>query len=141
MGSVVTGAVIVVMAIVWLVLSSSRFANWFASTGEPGPEAIQDPAEVSEEQACDSAVETETADADVYGGPLGQDTLTGAYTDEPLLVHDGDDEQVCQTSDKDEIEDAVPGFYGYYFLLFFLTNDIFYMKGLGSGLSLTMDYQ
>ena len=109
MGSVVTGAVIVVMAIVWLVLSSSRFANWFASTGEPGPEAIQDPAEVSEEQSCDSTVETEPADADVYGGPLGQDTLTGAYTDEPLLVHDGYDEQVRQTSDEDEIEDAVPG--------------------------------
>ena len=108
MGSVVTGAVIVVMAIVWLVLSSSRFANWFASTGEPQPEQERAAeAETDVEQVGDA--EPEPVAEDLFEGPLGPESLTGAYTDEPQVLIDGDGGQVCLTSDKDEITDVVPG--------------------------------
>ena len=106
MGSVVTGAVIVVMAIGWLLLSSRRFANWFASTGEPVPEEEQEAAEdVPEEPAGEPSDGPELID-DIFGGPLGPDSLTGAYTDEPVVAGDGGNDMPAaepQTSDETEV--------------------------------------
>ena len=76
-GIPVTGLILAALVIAWLLLSSTRFARWFAATGEPLPEAepVTEPAAVSEEDF----------------GPL-EDTLTGMYEDEnPQPVSGGDD--------------------------------------------------
>ena len=78
-GIPVTGLILAALVIAWLLLSSTRFARWFAATGEPLPEAepvpVTEPAAVPEEDF----------------GPL-EDTLTGMYEDEnPQPVAGGDD--------------------------------------------------
>jgi len=78
-GIPVTGLILAALVIAWLLLSSTRFARWFAATGEPFPEAepvpVTEPAAVPEEDF----------------GPL-EDTLTGMYEDEnPQPVAGGDD--------------------------------------------------
>ena len=82
-GVAVTGAVIVVMAIGWLLLSSTRFAQWFAATGEPKPEA-----EAVAEPVVELSGEPEAMAEDILDGPLGGDSLTEAYMDEPQMPSD-----------------------------------------------------
>ena len=82
-GVAVTGAVIVVMAIGWLLLSSTRFAQWFAATGEPKPEA-----EAVAEPVVELSGEPEAMAEDILDGPLGGDSLTEAYMDEPQMPFD-----------------------------------------------------
>ena len=82
-GVAVTGAVIVVMAIGWLLLSSTRFAQWFAATGEPKPEA-----EAVAEPVVELSGEPEPMAEDILDGPLGGDSLTEAYMDEPQMPSD-----------------------------------------------------
>ena len=77
-GVAVTGALIVVLVIGWMVLSSSRFARWFASTGEP---KLQEE-DVPEEE---SPVEQELPGEYFVEGPLGEEALTEHYTDEPFV--------------------------------------------------------
>ena len=87
-GIPVTGFVLAAFVIAWLLLSSNRFARWFAATGEPLPEAetenepvsAPDPQDGDEPQVEDPYVD-EPADGPV-DGPLGEDSLTGMYTDE-----------------------------------------------------------
>ncbi len=80
-GPSVTGLILAALVIAWLLLSSNRFAHWFAATGEPLPEAVPDQVLVSvpvEEPV--TAPEPEVADPD--SGPLGEDALTDRYEDE-----------------------------------------------------------
>ena len=82
-GVAVTGALIVVMVIGWLLLSSRRFAQWFASTGEPKPETgtVTEP-DVEVPAGPEIVIE------DIMDGPLGEEALTEAYTDEPQVPSD-----------------------------------------------------
>ena len=84
-GVAVTGALIVVMLIGWMVFSSTRFAQWFASTGEP---------KVQEEEIAEpeQPAEQESHFEDFMDGPLGEDSLTGHYTDEPQMSSEMADE-------------------------------------------------
>ena len=82
-GVAVTGALIVVMVIGWLLLSSRRFAQWFASTGEPKPET-----ETVPEPDVEVPAGPEIVIEDIMGGPLGEEALTEAYTDEPQVPSD-----------------------------------------------------
>ncbi|MBQ7812440.1 MAG: DNA translocase FtsK 4TM domain-containing protein [Bacteroidales bacterium] len=80
-GPSVTGLILAALVIAWLLLSSNRFAHWFAATGEPLPEAVPDPVPVSvpvEEPV--TAPEPVVADPD--SGPLGEEALTDRYEDE-----------------------------------------------------------
>ena len=104
-GVAVTGAVIVVMAIGWLLLSSTRFAQWFASTGEPKPEA-----EAVAEPVVELSGEPEAMAEDILDGPLGGDSLTEAYMDEPQMpsddVTDPDDTFIPELIDETFANDA-----------------------------------
>ena len=104
-GVAVTGAVIVVMAIGWLLLSSTRFAQWFAATGEPKPEA-----EAVAEPVVELSGEPEAMAEDILDGPLGGDSLTEAYMDEPQMpsddVTDPDDTFIPELIDETFANDA-----------------------------------
>ena len=104
-GVAVTGAVIVVMAIGWLLLSSTRFAQWFAATGEPKPEA-----EDVAEPVVELSGEPEAMAEDILDGPLGGDSLTEAYMDEPQMpsddVTDPDDTFIPELIDETFVNDA-----------------------------------
>ena len=87
-GIPVTGFVLAAFVIAWLLLSSSRFARWFAATGEPLPETETEDEPVSapdpqdgDEPQVEDPYDDEPADGPV-DGPLGEDSLTGMYTDE-----------------------------------------------------------
>ena len=82
-GVAVTGALIVVMVIGWLLLSSNRFAQWFAATGEPKPET-----ETVTEPIVEVSDEPKVIDEDLLDGPLGGESLTEAYMDEPQIPSD-----------------------------------------------------
>ena len=79
-GATVTGFILAAFSVGWLVLSNRRFAHWFASTGELPPvdenEAVQVP----------SAVEEPVVEPFDDTDPLGGDSLTGRYTDEPPVT-------------------------------------------------------
>ncbi len=77
-GAPVTGFIIAALVVAWLLLSSSRFARWFAATGEPLPQADPLPE--------DKPAAPEQPAADPADGPLGEDSLTGHYTDEPPVT-------------------------------------------------------
>jgi len=104
-GVAVTGAVIVVMAIGWLLLSSTRFAQWFAATGEPKPEA-----EAVAEPVVELSGEPEAMAEDILDGPLGEESLTEAYIDEPQMpsddVTDPDDTFIPELIDETFANDA-----------------------------------
>ena len=104
-GVAVTGAVIVVMAIGWLLLSSTRFAQWFAATGEPKPEA-----EAVAEPVVELSGDPEAMAEDILDGPLGGDSLTEAYMDEPQMlsddVTDPDDTFIPELIDETFANDA-----------------------------------
>ena len=64
-GGIVTGLVICVLVIIWLVLSSKRFAHWFAVAGMEKKEKAEEeeavtPAENLAEEETETPVETET---------------------------------------------------------------------------------
>ena len=99
-GVAVTGALILVMLIGWMVFSSSRFAQWFASTGEPKPE---DEAVPEQEQPDRSEMPVE----DFMEGPLGDDALTDLYADEPQIISELTDEHPCQDNDEQAFTDDV----------------------------------
>ncbi len=82
-GVAVTGALIVVMVIGWLLLSSNRFAQWFAATGEPKPET-----ETVTEPIVEVSDEPKVIGEDFLDGPLGGESLTEAYMDEPQIPSD-----------------------------------------------------
>ena len=82
-GVAVTGALIVVMVIGWLLLSSNRFAQWFAATGEPKPET-----ETVTEPIVEVSDEPKVVGEDLLDGPLGGESLTEAYMDEPQIPSD-----------------------------------------------------
>ena len=104
-GVAVTGAVIVVMAIGWLLLSSTRFAQWFAATGEPKPEA-----EAVAEPVVELSGDPEAMAEDILDGPLGGDSHTEAYMDEPQMpsddVTDPDDTFIPELIDETFANDA-----------------------------------
>ena len=80
-GPSVTGLILAALVIAWLLLSSNRFAHWFAATGEPLPEAVPDPVPVSV-PVEEPVTVPEPVVADPDSGPLGEDALTGRYEDE-----------------------------------------------------------
>lgn len=83
-GIPVTGFVLAAFVIAWLLLSSSRFARWFAATGEPLPETEteDEPVSVPDPQDADEHDVDEPHADGQDDGPLGEDSLTGRYTDE-----------------------------------------------------------
>ena len=83
-GIPVTGFVLAAFVIAWLLLSSSRFARWFAATGEPLPqtETEDEPLSFAETQDAEEPQTDDPQTEESFDGPLGEDSLTGMYTDE-----------------------------------------------------------
>jgi len=83
-GIPVTGFVLAAFVIAWLLLSSSRFARWFAATGEPLPETEteDEPLSFAEIQDAEEPQTDDPQTEESFDGPLGEDSLTGMYTDE-----------------------------------------------------------
>ena len=83
-GIPVTGFVLAAFVIAWLLLSSNRFARWFAATGEPLPETEteDEPLSFAEIQDAEEPQTDDPQTEESFDGPLGEDSLTGMYTDE-----------------------------------------------------------
>lgn len=87
-GNIVTALVLIAIVIAWLILASGRFAHWFATTGERigrSAEPEEEPEPVDEPESAEEPDIVPAEDEEDEAEPLGEDSLTERYTDEPCM--------------------------------------------------------
>lgn len=87
-GNIVTALVLIAIVIAWLILASGRFAHWFATTGERigrSAEPEEEPEPVEEPESAEEPEIVPAEDEEDEAEPLGEDSLTERYTDEPCM--------------------------------------------------------
>ena len=82
-GAPVSGFIILALLIAWLLLSSNRFAEWFAATGEPSEIPADD--EVKDSEVSD--VMAPVAEEPVVSDPIFDDVIPyDPFIDDPVII-------------------------------------------------------